>query len=249
MKVEDEYHCSKRLLALATVFFLFILTQAPGWCLIVTFTSLSNQIRYHQSGIDRYLKAAAATIYANTGLTSDMSVAVVLHPDGSTFRQHGFPQWSSAVYRDGEIHLRNPYALLNKGILENTVSHELFHAIIDHHDISLPVWFEEGFANYLFPVSLPETNLVLKNQRDFRDQALFFYVQSRDAVMNLLKGKTRGEIQYFFLLCRKTGFPTAFDNCFQATILSSNLFTTEASQGQKGEIEPGKPGSMIFNWN
>ncbi len=214
LKVEDEYHCSKRLLALATVLLLIFFVQIPSWCLNVTFVYLSNQTHYPQLAINQVLNNAAATIQFYTGLSTDVSLQVIMHPDGHSFQLHGFPFWAAAIYHEGEIHLRNPHFLRQKEILENTVAHELLHAIIDKNHLSLPSWFEEGLAYFLFPHSLPEPDPSLKTENRHRDQALSFYLQSQIAVEHLFKGKSPSEIRRFFLQCQQYGFDIAFQTIF-----------------------------------
>jgi hypothetical protein len=222
LKVEDEYHCSKRLLALATVLLLVFFVQMPSWCLNVTFVYLSNQTYYPQLAINQVLNNAAATIQFYTGLSTDVSLQVVVHPDGHSFQLYGFPFWAAGVYREGKIHLRNPHFLRQKGILENTIAHELLHAIIDKNHLSLPSWFEEGLACFLFPNSLLEPDPNLKTKSRCFDQALSFYLQSRTTGEHLFKGKNSSEIRHFFLQCQQYGFDIAFQIIFPEFINSND---------------------------
>jgi len=215
LPVEDEYHCSRRHLALVTVILLLILFQTPGWCLNMTFVALSSQMQYPQLEVEQCLERAANTIHFYTGLNTEIEIRVIFHPNGFTFQNHNFPNWSAAVYREGEIHLRNPYLLSQKGILENTLSHELFHAVIHQNSLSLPQWFEEGFADFLFPVAPQNFGNKDKENDASRAQARDFYINSYSMVKNLMIGKNRSEIQDFFLLCQEVGFYSAFQELFK----------------------------------
>ncbi|NLJ49027.1 MAG: hypothetical protein GX428_05485 [Candidatus Atribacteria bacterium] len=215
LPVEDEYHCSKRQLALATVIFLLITISTPVWCLNITYIALSNQLSYPQFEIEQCLKKATDTIRYYTGLNTEINLRIILHPDGFTFQNHAFPSWSAAVYREGEIHLRNPYLLIKKGIFKNTLSHELFHAVVHQNGLFLPLWFEEGFAYFLFPTLLPE----LKgngNDKDFiKHEVLEFYNNSYTLVKKLMMEKTQKEIYDFFLFCKEAGFYSALNQFFK----------------------------------
>jgi hypothetical protein len=218
LPVEDEYHCSKRHLALATVIFLLIIISTPVWCLSTTYIALSGQLQYPQFEMERYLERAADTVHFYTGLNTEINIRIILHPDGFTFRSHAFPSWSAAVYREGEIHLRNPHHLLKKGILENVLSHEFFHAVIRQNGLFLPQWFEEGFAYFLFPASLQELNGKMNDEDPSKIKALDFYSDSYIMVRKLMEGKSQREIQDFFLFCKEVDFYTASQKYFKISV-------------------------------
>ena len=218
LTVEDEYHCSKRRVTLATVVFLLITIPTPAWCLSTTYVALSGQLQYPQLEMEQCLKRAADTIYFYTGLNTEINIRVILHPNGFTFHKHAFPNWSAAVYREGEIHLRNPHLLVKKGILENTLSHELFHAVIHQNGIILPQWFEEGFAHFLFSTSSP----MFSHKENWCDSnesgVLDFYNNSSIMVRKLMKEKSQREIQDFFLFCKENGFIAATQKYFKISV-------------------------------
>ncbi|MEI6157183.1 MAG: hypothetical protein WCP87_02315, partial [Atribacterota bacterium] len=141
-KVEDDTHCSKRFLTLATVFFWFFLT-GEGFGHDVSVVDLSAGSGCSQDQLAAYLNVSAAVIQYFTGLSTDFPVHIILYPQGSAFQKNGFPAWAAGVYREGVIHLRNPRLLLKKNILLNVVSHEFLHAVIHFHELGLPSWFEE----------------------------------------------------------------------------------------------------------
>jgi len=218
LTVEDEYHCSKRQVTLATVIFLLVIIPTPAWCLSTTYVALSGELQYPQLEMEQCLKRAADTIHFYTGLNTEINIRIILHPDGFTFHKHAFPSWSAAVYREGEIHLRNPHLLLKKGILENALSHEFFHAVIHQNSLFLPQWFEEGFAYFLFPASLQELNGKMNDEDSSKIKALDFYSDSYIMVRKLMGGKSQREIQDFFLFCKESGFIAASQKYFKISV-------------------------------
>ncbi|HAX98925.1 MAG TPA: hypothetical protein DCY12_08595 [Candidatus Atribacteria bacterium] len=218
LTVEDEYHCSKRQVTLATVIFLLVIIPTPAWCLSTTYVALSGELQYPQLEMEQCLKRAADTIHFYTGLNTEINIRIILHPDGFTFHKHAFPSWSAAVYREGEIHLRNPHLLLKKGILENALSHEFFHAVIHQNSLFLPQWFEEGFAYFLFPASLQELNGKMNGEDSSKIKALDFYSDSYIMVRKLMGGKSQREIQDFFLFCKESGFIAASQKYFKISV-------------------------------
>lgn len=217
LPVEDEYHCNKRHLALVTVIFLLIIIPTPVWCLNVTYIVLSHQLSYPQFEIEQYLNKAADTIHYYTGLNTEINIRIILHPDSLSFNNHDFPSWSAAVYREGEIHLRNPYLLLKKGIFKNILSHELFHAVVHQNGLFLPQWFEEGFAYFLFPTSIPKLNDKRYDADFFKLESLEFYNNSYIMVKKLMREKSQKEIRDFFLFCQEVGFYSALSQFSQVS--------------------------------
>jgi hypothetical protein len=172
-------------------------------------------------GSDRNSIAPGATFTQIDGHLSE--IIIINWKTGSHTRDdfsssHAFPSWSAAVYREGEIHLRNPHHLLKKGILENVLSHEFFHAVIRQNGLFLPQWFEEGFAYFLFPASLQELNGKMNDEDSSKIKALDFYSDSYIMVRKLMEGKSQREIQDFFLFCKEVDFYTASQKYFKISV-------------------------------
>ena len=78
-------------------------------------------------------------------------IDIRVYPDLDTFRNAtGEPGWVAAHTANRRIDLQPAEALRGRGILEDTLRHELMHVIIEAHAApGLPIWFREGLVEYL----------------------------------------------------------------------------------------------------
>jgi len=95
----------------------------------------------------RELRAAVE----RTGLAPPERLQIRAYPDVETFRNAtGEPGWVAAVTTGGMIELQPPAVLRSRGVLDSTLRHELFHALMEAHAApGLPLWFREGLVGYL----------------------------------------------------------------------------------------------------
>lgn len=77
----------------------------------------------------------------------------------------GQPGWMAASTRGRVIRLQPAEALRRKGVLEETLRHELLHVVVESHARGgLPLWFREGLVLFLFdpnPVASAAASLSL----------------------------------------------------------------------------------------
>lgn len=81
------------------------------------------------------------------GLSLDKPLHIWFYynPDAVGTRLHAVPYWSGGIARSGsEIHIfgrnRNQWLF--------TLKHELFHSLLGQNDVDLPVWLNEGLAQW-----------------------------------------------------------------------------------------------------
>src|SRR5262249_52525786 len=74
-----------------------------------------------------------------------------VYPDVETFRNAtGEPGWVAAHTEVRRIHLEPTATLQNKGVLESTLAHEIWHILVESQAApSLPLWFREGLPEFL----------------------------------------------------------------------------------------------------
>jgi len=96
---------------------------------------------------ERQLRAAAA----RTHLAAPGKIEIRVYPDLDTFRNAtGEPGWVAAHTANRRIDLQPADLLRSRGALEDTLRHELLHVLIEAHAApGLPLWFREGFVEYL----------------------------------------------------------------------------------------------------
>jgi len=78
-------------------------------------------------------------------LDKPLSIYFYYDPKSAGNRLHAVPYWSAGIARAGsEIHIfgRNRTQWLS------TLRHELFHALLGQNDVSIPVWLNEGLAQW-----------------------------------------------------------------------------------------------------
>lgn len=78
-------------------------------------------------------------------------VTIRVYPDVATFRNAtGEPGWVAARSSGTDIDLQPARALESRGILNQTLRHELLHVAVEQQAApGLPVWFREGLVEYL----------------------------------------------------------------------------------------------------
>lgn len=212
MKSEDDIHCSRRLKALVAVVLLMLggVRQGVGDCLNVTLQTRGNISGLSRAQIISLFEAAGQRIEYLTGLDTGIFVRVVIYQDPHEYLRQGGPAWSAAAYRDGVIHLRNPLVFSRYRTLQQVISHELLHAIIDHHGYSLPVWFEEGLAQVLASGSndpVPHTGPVDQTTQDF-------YRTAYQRVTDLIDQYGWEGIQTVFRRMPQDSFSSAYHRAF-----------------------------------
>jgi stage II sporulation protein D len=85
-----------------------------------------------------------------TGLRWEAAPKLRIYPTAAAFRDAtGEPGWVAASTRGAVIRLQPPAALQARGVLESTVRHELFHALIESRARPGPLWFREGAVLFL----------------------------------------------------------------------------------------------------
>ena len=92
----------------------------------------------------------ARALAERTRLALPASIEIRIYPDVDTFRNAtGEPGWVAARTAGARIHLQPVSILRQRGVLDNTLRHELIHVLIEHRARpGLPVWFREGLADY-----------------------------------------------------------------------------------------------------
>ena len=96
---------------------------------------------------DRELRAAADRLRVE----APAGVEIRLYPDLDTFRNvTAEPGWVAARTDGRQVHLQPAAALRSHGALESTMRHEMLHVVVGSQAAAgLPVWFREGFVEYL----------------------------------------------------------------------------------------------------
>ena len=83
-----------------------------------------------------------------TAMAAPTGIELRLYPDLDTFRNAtGEPGWVSARTEGRRVHLQPAAVLRNRGILEQTLRHEMLHVVVESHAApGLPLWFREGLV-------------------------------------------------------------------------------------------------------
>ena len=94
-------------------------------------------------------EAQSVSRRANVSLPRDVEIRV--YPDVETFRNvTGEPGWVAAYTAGRRIHLQPAAVLRSRGVLEQTLRHELWHVLVEAQaSPGLPLWFREGLVEYL----------------------------------------------------------------------------------------------------
>jgi len=119
------------------------------------------------------------------------SPMIYIYPDVDTFRSETRePGWVAAHTSGARIDLQPASELLERGILRDTLYHELLHVAVEQHAVAgLPFWFREGLVEYLSGArglrasALAESDL---RQRNDRAKAAAAYADSAAEVRELV---------------------------------------------------------------
>jgi stage II sporulation protein D len=126
-------------------------------------------------------------------LTAPTGIELRVYPDLETFRNAtGEPGWVAARTQGRRIHLQPAATLRSRGILEQTLRHEMLHVVVESHAAArVPLWFREGLAGYLEGAPAagsdvrPPSDADLR-QRDDPARARRAHIQSASAVAALV---------------------------------------------------------------
>jgi len=78
-------------------------------------------------------------------LDEELRIWFYYDPDAAHGRIHSAPYWSAGIARSGsEIHIYGR----NRSQWLLTLKHELFHSLLGQNDINIPVWLNEGLAQW-----------------------------------------------------------------------------------------------------
>ena len=129
---------------------------------LMSSTVLPGAIQLKQGGITLYSDRGDTTLLRNAarliqgerasyperyGLRLDQPLQVWFYydPQASDVRLHSVPYWSTGIARAGsEIHIYGR----NRSQWLATLRHELFHALLGQNEIDIPVWLNEGLAQW-----------------------------------------------------------------------------------------------------
>ncbi|NQV30274.1 MAG: hypothetical protein HQ508_05235, partial [Candidatus Marinimicrobia bacterium] len=81
------------------------------------------------------------------GLSLDQPLSIYFYynPKAAGNRLHAVPYWSAGIARAGsEIHIFGH----NRSQWLSTLRHELFHSLLGQNEVSIPVWLNEGLAQW-----------------------------------------------------------------------------------------------------
>ncbi len=78
-------------------------------------------------------------------LEKDLEINFYYKPEQAGPQLHAVPYWSAGIARSGsEIHIFGK----NRSQWLSTLKHELFHALLGQNDVRIPVWLNEGLAQW-----------------------------------------------------------------------------------------------------
>ena len=78
-------------------------------------------------------------------LNQPLKIWFYYDPAAAQGRLHAVPYWSGGIARSGdEIHIYGR----NRSQWLKTLKHELFHALLGQNDVDIPVWLNEGLAQW-----------------------------------------------------------------------------------------------------
>jgi hypothetical protein len=134
--------------AIALSLFFNIVTANPLQLTIDNLTLISDK------GDSTLLRNAAELIHQEQavyplkfGLKLDKALKVFFYydPKSASARLHAVPYWSGGIARAGsEIHIYGR----DRSQWLSTLKHELLHTLLGQNEISIPVWFNEGLAQW-----------------------------------------------------------------------------------------------------
>ncbi|SPE31467.1 SpoIID/LytB domain [Candidatus Sulfopaludibacter sp. SbA6] len=93
----------------------------------------------------------AQSVSRRANLSLPRGVEIRVYPDVETFRNvTGEPGWVAAYTVGRRIHLQPAVVLRSRGVLDETLRHELWHVLVEARaSAGLPLWFREGLVEYL----------------------------------------------------------------------------------------------------
>lgn len=102
-------------------------------------------------GVLETAEREAQGISRRTNLSLPRGVEIRVYPDVETFRNAtGEPGWVAAHTAGRRIHLQPAALLRSRGVLDQTVRHELLHVLVESQAApELPLWFREGLVTFL----------------------------------------------------------------------------------------------------
>ncbi len=97
------------------------------------------------------LKQALSDVESSLSLRHSSPIYIVEFKSVGEFTAAtGQPWWKAAVTVGDTIYIQ-PFDILRKrGIYSETMRRELYHVILNQHDVELPLWLREGLATLLF---------------------------------------------------------------------------------------------------
>jgi len=106
------------------------------------------------------------------GWVSDREIIIRVYPDLESFRNAtGEPGWVAARTSGRAIDLQPANILETRGVLRETLRHELLHQMVETHAASgLPVWFREGLVEWLMRPRIVNGGNMRINDRDLRQR-------------------------------------------------------------------------------
>lgn len=138
-------------------------------------------------------EAVNRNVAAQLGWPS-LPVTIRVYPDLDAFRNAtGEPGWVAARTSGQTIDLQPATVLQTRGILAQTLRHEVLHVAIERQAApGLPVWFREGLVEYLAapaktqPTAQPAVTDADLEQRHDKQRAEAAYADARDRVTALV---------------------------------------------------------------
>lgn len=114
---------------------------------MVLFTTQPAQDGVAPAAAQRELRGAAR----RTNWIQPAGIELRVYPDVESFRNAtGEPGWVAAHTQGLRIQLQPLAALRNRGVLDSTLRHELWHVLVEGQAApALPRWFREGLVEYL----------------------------------------------------------------------------------------------------
>jgi stage II sporulation protein D len=96
-------------------------------------------------------EAQARTVSQRTRWPFPRDLEIRVYPDVETFRNAtGEPGWVAAHTVGRTIHLQPASVLRSRGVLEQTLRHELLHVLVESQaSAGQPLWFREGLVEFL----------------------------------------------------------------------------------------------------
>jgi hypothetical protein len=119
---------------------------APSSDVIVT---LADDDEGERDAIARMTAKARDDIARALGVPAPARVTLRVHPTADDYERATGAEWFTAgTVVNGELHLLPLAALRERGVLEQTVRHELVHVMTDQVLSRRPMWVREGAAIY-----------------------------------------------------------------------------------------------------